>query len=465
MPAQVPPPPHLPTTRITRSQDASLHPKMAFPPRPRLSRVHTTDISSENSHSCRTSSDVENVEEPSSKSGGDRRPLDLGAPYESENKADPPMSSPARSRRRTATVGPSKILTPFGDSHNRRAGSLRRARTSTNDKSRKRRSLDKPQEPLDPSPSHTVQAQRAKPRVSAPSRIPTPTRLNTVSQPVAIKTPERPPGEEDTLVASQEHSLKKLSLREKDSSRRVRDFSPALSTPEISPDVTNVVKMMEPPAFCRNSSDLLESLCDPSPELVAKPQALQFGEETKRSSTFQRQVSHAHALFGGPAIFSPTADEVPPSSSQPLQYDDDDDSFFKVVSPVKQPSINEPGILKKFKPRDSGVCVSDDSDDGSPSTWELSFPTIGEHQPVEKSTVNQADDPIVKGTGSEQTALKVLFHSAAGSHEKTNNTGPKTPVKKVHSTHTFTSLPRFRATLAPPLPNKGALWPFPFYTG
>ncbi|PVG02484.1 kinase-like protein [Serendipita vermifera] len=455
MPSQIPPPPPLPTTRTTRSQDASTHPKMAFQPRPRLSRFHTTDVSSENSTSHRTSSDVENVEEGSSRHVADRHPPNTKLSYESESKADPMASSPVRSRRRSAAAGGPKILTPFGDSHNRRAGSLRRARTSTNDKPRKRRSLDKPQEALNLVPPQTVQTQRAKPRASAPSRIPAPARQNTALQAVAVKTPERPPGDEDNLVTSQERSLKKLSLGGKESSRRVKDYSPALSTPDISPEATNAVGMMEPPSFCRNSSDLLESLYDTSPEFVAKPQSLQFGEEPKRSSTFQRQVSHAHALFGGPAIFSPTADEVPPSSSQPIQCDDDDDSFFKIVSPVKQPAINEPGILKKFKPRDSGVCISDDSDDGSPSTWDLSFPTAGESKPGENSSSNPAGDSIVGGARSEQTALKVLFHSAAGSHEKTTNAGPKTPVKKVHSTRTFTSLPRFRATMAPSLPNKG----------
>lgn len=230
---------------------------------------------------------------------------------------------------------------------------------------------------------------------------------------------------------------------------------------------------MDAPFHTRTSSDLLEFFFDDSPEHQAIQRfPLEFHPESKRSATFQRQVSHAHVLFGGPAILSPPLEEVPPASSQPTLGDDDDDDFFKAPSPAKGPAVPEPEIVRKFKPRDSGVVVSDGSETGSPPARKLprllQLVTTRKPQPVEGEASTPttraarsalrwpADIPLGDENGSNQKALKILFQTVAGAHEK-DKANPRTPAKKSNAARMFSSVPRPRPTMAPPLPTKGTM--------
>jgi hypothetical protein len=461
MPGNMPAPT---STRVTRSHGASSDVKISQNFHPRSTRSASAQSKLRDAFAATMSSDNDGHEDPASPLMHYQPPSMQNMPNTLDLSSSPPRSSPSRSRRRTVGTT-SKILSPFGESHNRRTPALRRR--SSIDKPRKRRSLEKPPQP-DISVGVSAPSQRPKPRVSAPSRIPAPVRFNP-PVPAATHTPERPPHDVEGLVKSQEDSLKKLSLfsPSKHSAR-----SPTFSPPDNSPSTGRQVKMMDVPFHSRTSSDLLEFFFEESPE-NSKIQRfpLEFRPESKRSVGFQRQISHAHVLFGGPAIQSPPSEDVPPESSQPTLGDDDDDDFFKAPSPAKGPVVPEPEIVRKFKPRDSGVVVSDGSEGGSPPARKLprllqlvatGRPQSGEGEAstpttrAARSAVRwPVDIPLGDEHGHEQQALKILFRTVAGAHEKDKAGGPRTPVKKSNATRMFSSVPRPRATLAPALATKG----------
>lgn len=474
---------------MTRSRDASVDKGRRATSRPSFNRFR----SAENAQfDAQSSSDVEDTND------GDRAHVALRSTFENVLKNTQntiqdtihAQSSPLRPRRRrtaanavaAAESDPKALLSPFGESHNHRSGSLRRPRTSTGgaEKSRKRRSIEKtPGAEADALKSVIAtipkSSQRAKPRASAPSRIPAPirqsSRASAPTQPVLPLTPERPQSEEEGLIRSGEDSLKKLSIGS--SPTGLFDHSPTVSPRNASS--TRKLKMMDAPFHRRESSDLLEAFFQDSPE-QPKFQALplEFQPSNRTALTFQRQVSHAHVLFGGPAIQSPTPQELPPSSSQTnTPGDEDDEEFFTRPSPVKPlpPQLVEPSVVKKFKPRDSGVVVSDESEAGSPikrppvpTTILPSFSSVKPTKTTQDSLTPStraarrasawpAGIELAGKTGSDQTALKVLFDGAAGGDEKT--TRPRTPVKRSNGARMFASVPRGRATLAAPLASKG----------
>lgn len=479
---------------VTRSRDVSVDKGRRTSSRPNFYRFRSADNAQIDALS---SSDIDDNNDGEAAQAIIRSTLDnaLNNTYNNIQDNLYTQSSPVRPRRRTvvAVVGtaaaalataesdPKASLSPFGDSHNRRSGSLRRARTSTGgaEKSRKRRSIEKTPVPelegLKPLAAIIPKtSQRPKPRVSAPSRIPAPIRA-TLPTPAPVRpalplTPERSPPVEGELVRSGEDSLEKLSIGS--SPRKAFDHSPTFSPPSGSP--TRKLKMMDVPFHRRESSDLLEAFFLDSPE-QPKFQALppEFQPTSRVALTFQRQVSHAHVLFGGPAIQSPTPAELPPSSSQTnTPGDEDDDEFFTRPSPVKPtPQFVEPSVVKKFKPRDSGVVVSDGSDAGSPI--KRAIVPVANFSMAPSADLNKvARDSLTPSTraarrasawptgfglteksGADQTALKVLFDGASGSGEQ--GVRPRTPVKRSNGARMFSSVPRGRATLAQPLAAKG----------
>lgn len=461
---------------VTRSRDASVDKGRRTSSRPNISRFRSADNAQIDAQS---SSDVDDNNDGEVAQVITRSILDNIHNNTHDNLYT--QSSPVRPRRRTAVSAaaaavtaesdPKALLSPFGDSHNRRSGSLRRARTSVGntEKSRKRRSIEKPQPDAIKSLVATMpkSSQRVKPRASAPSRIPAPVKASIPAPPSASAlTPERPQPEVEGLVRSGEDSLKKLSIGSSPD-KAAFGRSPIFSPPVTSP--TRKLKMMEPPFHKRESSDLLEAFFLDSPE-QPKFHALppEFHPASRSSLTFQRQVSHAHVLFGGPAIHSPTPEELPPSSSQTnTPGDEDDDEFFNRPSPIKAPppQFVEPSVVKKFKPRDSGVVVSDESDAGSPIkrplATNLDFSSVKvardsltpSSRAARRSSMWPAGIRLSQKSGADQTALKVLFDGAAGGGEK--NTRPRTPVKRSNGARMFSSVPRVRATLAPPLAAKG----------
>ncbi|KAG8785435.1 hypothetical protein FRC15_001348 [Serendipita sp. 397] len=442
--------------RVTRSQDASARPKSTLPPRPKLYRFPTADQMPRNASNIVLSAD---------RLGNTSLLSRLQAGYDN-NFDDTQLlntvetqSSPLRPRTRAVASQATHGFSPFGETYNKRSGVVRRARISTSEKSRKRRSLEKPTEPellgAQAVPAHTL---HPKPRVSAPSRIPGPVRAAVLSAPVT-GTPERSERDVEGLLKTQEASLKKLSLAEL-SAQDSFEHSPTLSPPEVSPSARKGPKMMQPLHLHKDSSDLLDYFFD-DPIEVPNPRFLSLSrnavDQAQPRSGLERQVSQAHVLFGGPAILSPAVGDVPPSSSQTLHTgdDDDDDEFFRVSSPI-EPGIAEPGIVKKFKPRDSGVVVTDDSEEGSPILKSISSIRNG---PMLRSAVSgpgldnltpttsglrrlSGKSTMPSGMGTKQPALQVLFDTAAGARETEIKTRPRTPVKKVHPTRIFASVPR-----------------------
>lgn len=449
------------STRVTRTMGASSDSKLVPNARPRPTRASTNQSKLRNTFIAPISSD-HNSHEDTGTPLSDEQPRQLLS--QRTNTHDVTSSSPARPRRHNPVA---KVLSPFGESHNRRPA-LRR-RTSP-EKSRKRRSLDKPAIPDTPAPVSRQPTYRTKPRASAPSRIPV---RSIASVTNATHTPERSRQDVEGFIKSGEDSLKKLSLAELMSPGKKALRSPTFSPPDNSPSSGRQFKMMDAPFHSRGSSDLLELFFDTSPEQTKIQRfPLQFRSEPQPSTsrTFQRQVSHAHVLFGGPAISSPPG-ETPPESSQPTQCDDDDD-FFKAPSPAKGPVVEEPEIVRKFKPRDSGIVVSDESEIGSPPAKKI--PRLLQLATKETAPVKDqetctpttraarravrwpADIPLGDEHGSNQKALKILFQTLAGTQEKDKASGPRTPVKKSNATRMFSSVPRPRPMLAPTLAAKGA---------
>jgi hypothetical protein len=478
---------------ITRSKDATLEPRRHSSTQPAFYRFKSADNTQNDALRSQPSSDNDDTDDVRSAGPTTRSIFDNNSTNNTHNNTQDGFnlqSSPIRPRRRTvvgtaaAAAGPDPkaLLSPFGESHNRRNGNLRRSRTSgsANEKSRKRRSIDKPgrQEPeiiKSTITAPTRGSQRPKPRASAPSRIPVSVKaFAPVHAPVQIAlphTPERPQSDNEEIVKSGEDSLKKLSIDELSSSPRKSSLrSPTISPPDTSPSAGKM-KMMQPPTHQRESSDLLAAFFLDSPEQPKlKPLPLEFNPINRGPLKFERQVSHAHVLFGGPAILSPTPDEIPPSSSQTTP-DDDDDEFFNRPSPAKPPApqLVEPAVVKKFKPRDSGVVVSDESEAGSPIKRPL-LPALKLASSLSGGPINQdsltpstrtarrssgwpAGLRLAEKSGADQTALKVLFEGASNANEK--DTRPRTPVKRSSGARIFSSVPRGRATLAPPLATKG----------
>ena len=483
--------PHSMNQVVTRSKDAMLDPSKRSSTRPAFHRFISVDNTQNDALSSQQPSDIEDNEDGRPAGRTTRSTFDNNTASNTLNNTQDifnSQSSPVRPRRRTAgsnaaaAVGasPGPFLSPFGESHNRRSGNLRRARASgsAHEKSRKRRSIDKPSIP-EPSSSKLITAaargyQRPKPRASAPSRIPAPIKVATAApipvQPASL-TPERSQSDTEGLVKLGEASLKKLSIEELGPSpRKPSSCSPSFSSPDASPS-THKTKMMNPLSHQRHSSDLFESFFTETPEQPKlKPLPVEFRPTHRGPSTFQRQISQATVLFGGPAILSPAPEQLPPSSSQ-TNPGDDDDGFFTPPSPIKAPpppSLAEPTVVKKFKPRDSGVVVSDESDTGSPVKRTL--PPILNAMPgrlqegmqdrltpstrvARRSSVWPAGMGLPDKSGTDQTALKVLFEKASNMNEKEKR--PRTPVKRSSAAHMFSSVPRMRPTLAPSLANKG----------
>ncbi|KAG8834703.1 hypothetical protein FRC17_007609 [Serendipita sp. 399] len=446
--------------RVTRARDASAKTKSTLPPRPQLYRFPTTDSTFKNaSNVALMDGGLGNINTLSSARAGHENNIEDTQP----SNIIETQSSPIRPRRRPPASQVMHGFSPFGETYNKRSGVVRRARISTSEKSRKRRSLEKPTEPeLPDAQVASVNIQQPKPRASAPSRIPGPARSIVSSAPLT-GTPERSERDVEGLLKSQEDSLKKLSLTEF-SANGPFEHSPTLSPPEISPSARKAPKMMQPLHLHKDSSDLLEYFFD---DPIDVPRFLPLSKETAgslQSRGLERQVSQAHVLFGGPAIFSPAVGEVPPSSSQTVPPgDDDDDEFFRVSSPI-EPAIADSGFEKKFKPRDSGVVVTDDSEEGSPILRSISALRNG---PVLRSAVSgpgsdnltpttggpRRKSGIPTGMGSRQPALQVLFDTAAGAHDTEKTTRPRTPVKKIHP-RIFSSVPRAN-NQAVPMISKG----------
>jgi hypothetical protein len=143
---------------------------------------------------------------------------------------------------------------------------------------------------------------------------------------------------------------------------------------------------MGPPPVPRRTGGIFESIGDsPAPRLDLF--ALPSSASPVTAPSFQRQVSHAQVLFGGPAIDPPEPQVVTapaPAAPEPeeessFSFSQAGDDSFIFDSSFSIPFLSDPGLSKKFKPHDSGVVVSDESD-GSPASLKRTYAACLEHQ-------------------------------------------------------------------------------------
>jgi len=198
--------------------------------------------------------------------------------------------------------------------------------------------------------------------------------------------------------------------------------------------------------------------------------------------SFRRQVSHAQVLFGGPAIDPPepqvvTAPVAPePEEESSFSFSQAGDDSFIFDSSFSIPFLSEPGLSKKFKPHDSGVVVSDESDE-SPASLKQTVPLASSTSSLpEKESDFRTETPIlsaprkssawavpavelVETSLEDERALKILLQQGVTEHhDKEKIVVPGTPVKRNHIHKLFATAPKSRTFHVPAWDIKGGLF-------
>lgn len=383
-------------------------------------------------------------------------------------------------------MGPPKP-TPFGENRNTKLAGTRRPKESDDEKSRKRRLVEPAPKPI--APPGTTASNRGKrrpqvlPRMAA-SPAPSTSPLGLLPLPQLQSTPDRPVFDLGRLMKTGD-SLKKMSL-EDSKSRRSLDWSPTWSDSDTSPLARRVFPLsglMGPPPVPHRTRGILESI-ETSPAPPA-PRLNLFASPSSVSPTpapsFQRQVSHAQVLFGGPAIAPPEPQDVTVPPTAPGQEEESSFSFsqagddsFLFDSSFSIPFLSNPGLSKKFKPHDSGVVVSDESD-GSPASLKEAMPLASSTSSIpEKESDCCTETPIfsaprksstwavpavelVETSLEDERALKILLQQGVTGHaqDKEKVAMPGTPVKRNHAHRLFATAPKSRTFHVPAWNIKG----------
>ena len=200
-----------------------------------------------------------------------------------------------------------------------------------------------------------------------------------------------------------------------------------------------------------------------------------------QAPSFQRQISHAQVLFGGPAIAAPEPRGVtaPPAAPEPeeelsFSFGQAGDDSFLFDSSFSIPFLSDPGLSKKFKPHDSGVVVSDESD-GSPAGLKGAISLASSSSSIpEKESDCRTETPILSAPRKSSTwtvpavelvetslederALKILLQQGVTGHaqDKEKVAVPGTPVKRNHAHRLFATAPKSRTFHVPAWNIKG----------
>ena len=374
---------------------------------------------------------------------------------------------------------------PFGENRNTKLAGTCRPKESNGEKRRKPRTVETAPRPN--APPKTTASNRGKPRASAPSRIiassaSSASTFGSLPPPQLQSTPDRPVFDLGRLMKTGD-SLKKMSLE--DNKARCLDWSPTWSDPDASPLARWAFQpsgRMGPPPVPRRTGGIFESIGDsPAPRLnlFASPSTA----SPVKAPSFQRQVSHAQVLFGGPAIDPPepqvvTAPTAPePEEESPFSFYQAGDGSFSFDSSFSIPFLSEPGLSKKFKPHDSGVVLSDESD-GSPVGLKQTMPLASSTSSLtEKESDFCTETPIlsaprkssawavpavelVETSLEDERALKILLQQGVTGHaqDKEKITVPGTPVKRYHTHRLFATAPKSRTFHVPAWDVKGGFF-------
>ena len=371
---------------------------------------------------------------------------------------------------------------PFGENRNTKLAGARQPKESNGQKSRKPRSVGTAPRPN--APRKTTASNRGKPRASAPSRITASSAspFGLLPPPQLQSTPDRPVFDLGKLMKTGD-SLKKMSLQ--DNNARCLDWSPTWSDSDASPLARRAFQpfgLMGPPPVPRRTGDIFESIGDsPAPRLnlFASPSTA----SPVTAPSFQRHVSHAQVLFGGPAIdppepqvgIAPAAPE--PEEESPFSFGQAGDGSFTFDSSFSIPFLSEPGLSKKFKPHDSGVVVSDESD-GSPVGLKQTMPlasstsSLPENEsdfctgtpilsaPRKSSAWAVPAVELVETSLEDERALKILLQQGVTGHaqDKERIAVPGTPVKRNHTHKLFATAPKSRTFHVPAWDIKGGFF-------
>jgi len=280
-------------------------------------------------------------------------------------------------------------------------------------------------------------------------------------------------------------SLKKMSLE--DSKARFLDWSPTWSDSDASPLARRAFQpsgLMGPPPVPRRTEGIFESIGDsPAPRLNLF--SLPSSASPAKAPSFQRQVSHAQVLFGGPAIdlpepqvvTVPAGPEPEPEEETSFSFSQAGDDSFTFDSSFSIPFLIDPGLSKKFKPHDSGVVVSDESD-GSPTGLKQTMLLASSTSSVpEKESDFCTETPIlsaprkssawavpavelVETSLEDERALKILLQQGVTGHtqDKEKTAVPGTPVKRNHKHKLFATAPKSRTFHVPAWDIKGGFF-------
>jgi hypothetical protein len=238
---------------------------------------------------------------------------------------------------------------------------------------------------------------------------------------------------------------------------------------------------MGPPPVPRRTGGIFESIED-SPGPRVNPFASPSSASPAPARSFQRQVSHAQVLFGGPAIAPPEPQAITAPVAAPEPEEESsfsfsqagDDSFF-FDSSFSIPFLSDPGLSKKFKPHDSGVVVSDESDE-SPAGLKRTMPLASSTSSIpEKDGDFCTETPIlsaprmssawaapveelVETSLEDERALKILLQQGVTghTHDKEKIVVPGTPVKRSYAHKLFATAPKSRTFHVPAWDIKGA---------
>ena len=371
---------------------------------------------------------------------------------------------------------------PFGENRNTKLAGTRRPKGGNDEKSRKRRSVE-----TAPRPNAPLRMNRGKARASAPSRISassvsSASTLGSLPPPQLQSTPDRPVFDLGKLMKTGD-SLKKMSLG--DNKARCLDWSPTWSDSDASPLARRTFQpsgLMGPPPIPLRTGSIFESIGDsPAPRLNLFASPSRASPATAPS--FQRQVSHAQVLFGGPAIDLPEPQVVAaPATPEPeeetsFSFGQAGDDSFAFDSSFSIPFLIDPGLSKKFKPHDSGVVVSDESD-GSPAGLKQTMPLASSTSSLpEKESDFCTETPILSAPRKSSTwavpavelvetslederALKILLQQGVTGHaqDKERTAIPGTPVKRNHTHKLFATAPKSRTFHVPAWDIKGGFF-------
>jgi hypothetical protein len=153
------------------------------------------------------------------------------------------------------------------------------------------------------------------------------------------------------------------------------------------------------------------------------------------------------------------------------------DDSFAFDSSFSIPFLIDPGLSKKFKPHDSGVVVSDESD-GSPISLKQTMPLASSTSSLpEQESDFCTETPIlsaprkssawvvpavelVETSLEDERALKILLQQGATGHtqEKEKAVVPGTPVKRNHTHRLFATAPKSRTFHVPAWDIKGGFF-------